>query len=269
MVKKCMCYFFGNFISKFSLTSTDNDMKKRIALAFAFVIVFASASLVAADQAGIINITLFNSPQAQLHTEIANSTITAHTNYTNSQAVENITLINSTLTININGQRITITDQNSNITIQTPKPTSILPPTTTPTQTQIITPNPGNNATPAPTQTATGLVGVTFIGSGPNHSPIGNGTQYDFNVTVGMPTSFNYPFGKNVSHATLEQALIPLAARYNLVSSNSSGLISATWQNMVVVSGENTFSVWSLKPLTGDQISGLTVDLRNMFTSIV
>jgi hypothetical protein len=72
-------------------------MKKKCAiLVFAFIVVFASAGLVAADQAGIFKINIFNSPSTQLHTDITNSTIEGQTNYTNSQAVENVTLTNST-----------------------------------------------------------------------------------------------------------------------------------------------------------------------------
>jgi hypothetical protein len=153
--------------------------KKRAVLALAFIVVFASVGLVAADQAGIFNINIFNSPQSQLNTQITNSTTAAQTNYTNSQAIENITLTNSTLTLNINGQNITITDQDGNITINTPNQTPIFTPSAYPT----VTPTPA-------------LLSVAFLSDGPNHSPIGNGTQYDFNVTVGVPTSLNYPWGK-------------------------------------------------------------------------
>ena len=247
--------------------------KKRAVLAFAFIVVFAFVGLVAADQAGISNINVFNSPSTQLRTEITNSTIQGQTNYTNSQAVENITLTNSTLTLNINGQNITITDQGSNITINSPNqtPTPISTPTPIPAPTTNPTPTSTVTATPTPTPTATpapaALLSVTFIGYGPNHSPIGNGTQYDFNVTVNTPTSLNYPWGKNVTHDKLDQALIPLSAKYNLVTSSSSGFTTAAWQNMVVVAGENTFSLWSNTPLTQDQIQSLTTDLYNAFTN--
>jgi hypothetical protein len=234
--------------------------KKRAILAFAFIVVFASVGLVAADQASIFNIIIFNSPSTQLHTDITNSTIEGQTNYTNSQAVENITLTNSTLTLNINGQNITITDKGDNITINSPNQT----PTSTPTPTATATPVP--TATPTATP-GPALLSVTFISYGPNQSPIGNGTQYDFNVTVNAPTSLNYPWGKNVTHDKLGQALIPLATKYNLVTSNSSDFTTAAWQNMAVVDGENTFSLWSNTPLTNDQIQSLTTDLYNAFTT--
>jgi hypothetical protein len=109
------------------------------------------------------------------------------------------------------------------------------------------------------------LLSVTFIKYGPNHSAVGNGTQYDFNVTVSVPTSLNYPWGKNVTHEKLGQALIPIATKYDLVTNSRNGYATATWQNMVVVNGENTFSLWSITPLTQDQIKSLTRDLYNAF----
>lgn len=246
--------------------------KKRIILASAFIIILASVSLVAADEAGIFNINIFNSPNSQIHTDISNSTIEGQTNYTNSQAIENITLTNSTLTLNINGQNVTITERDGNMTIDRPNQTPAPRPTSTPTPTPTHTPTA--TSTPAPTSTATtiptsGIVSVTFIGSGPNRSPVGNGTQYDFNVTVGMPTSLNYPFGKNITHDILGQALMPLATKYDLTTRNIGNVTTGAWQNMVVVAGENTFSLWSNTPLTLDQRQNLTSDLQNMFASIV
>jgi hypothetical protein len=244
--------------------------KKRIILALAVICVLGFVSLVAADEAGIFTINIFNSPNSQLTTNISNSTILGQTNYTNSQAVENITLSNSTLTLNVNGQNITITDQGDNLTINSPNQTPIPESTTNPTPTGTPTLTSTATATPAPTATPTGtpaptLLTVTFISYGPNHSPIGNGTQYDFNVTVNVPTSLNYPWGKNVTHDKLGQAIVPLATKYNLVTRNSSGFTTAAWQNMVVVDGENTFSLWSITPLTTDQIQSLTSDLYNAF----
>jgi hypothetical protein len=167
------------------------------------------------------------------------------------------------LTLNLNGQNITITDQGDNITINSPTQTPT--PTATPTLTATVTPAPIATATATPAPVAP--LSVTFISYGPNHSPIGNGTQYDFNVTVNAPTSLNYPWGKNVTHDKLGQALVPLTAKYSLVTSNSSGFTTAAWQNRVVVDGENTFSLWSITPLTNGQIQSLTIDLYNAFTT--
>jgi hypothetical protein len=247
-------------------------MKKRAILVFALIIVLTTVGLVAAEEAGIFTINIFNSPNSQIHTDISNSTIEGQTNYTNSQAVENITLTNSTLTININGENLTITEQDGNMTIDRPNQTPAPSPSSNPTPTSTHTPTA--TATSAPTSTVTitptsGIVSVTFISSGPNRSPVGNGTQYDFNVTVGIPTSLNYPFGKNITHDILGQALMPLATKYNLTTRNTGNVTTGAWQNMVVVAGENTFSLWSTIPLTLDQRQNLTTDLQNMFTSIV
>jgi hypothetical protein len=235
--------------------------KNRIILASAFIIILASVSIVTADEAGIVTINIFNSPSTQLHTDILNSTIEGQINYTNSQAIENVTLTNSTLTLNVNGQNITVTDQGGNITINSPNQT----PTPTPIPTSAPTMNPTPTVTPTPTATPRSLLSVTFIKYGPNHSPVGNGTQYDFDVIVSVPTSFNYPWGKNVTHEKLGQALIPLASKYNLATRNDNGFITAAWQNMVVVDGENIFSLWSSETLTPDQIQSLTSDLYDAF----
>ena len=232
-------------------------MKKRVILIFAFVIVLASVSFAAADESGFFTINIFNSPKSQIHTEISNSTIMGQTNYTNSKAVENITSTNSTLTININGQNLTITDQGDSLTInssnQTPTPAS--------------TANPTHTAISTPTTTPQPLLSVTFIKYALNHSPLGNGTQYDFYVTVGVPTSLNYPWGKNVTHEKIGQALIPIATKYNLLTNTYNGFTTATWQNRVVVDGENNFSLWSNTPLTQDQIQSLTSDLYDAFST--
>ena len=73
--------------------------------------------------------------------------------------------------------------------------------------------------------------------------------------------------GKNVTHEKLGQALIPLASKYNLTTSNYNGFTTAAWQNMVVVDGENTFSLWSSVTLTQDQIQSLTSDLYDAFST--
>ena len=52
----------------------------------------------------------------------------------------------------------------------------------------------------------------------------GNGTiEYDFNVTVNVPTGMNYPFGVNATSSEISRALLPLVDRYNLVANNFNG----------------------------------------------
>ena len=240
--------------------------KKRLIFVSAFIVILASVSLVAADEAGIITINIFSSPNSQIYTNILNSTIEGQTNYTDSQAIENMTLTNSTLTLSVNGQNITITDQGGNIAVNSPNQTPTSNPTPTPT---INPPTLIPTATPTLTVSPQPLMSVTFIKYGPNHSPIGNGTQYDFNVSVNVPTSLNYPWGKNVTHEKLGQELIPIPSKYNLVTSNYYGFTTAKWQNMVVVAGENIFSLWSNDILTPDQIQSLTSDLYDVFSSVM
>jgi len=222
---------------------------KKLILLIAVIIVLATVGLVVADEAGIFTINIFNSPNGQINTDISNSTIQGQTNYTNSQAYQNITLTNSTLTLNINGQNVTITSEGNGLVI------------TGPNQNSTTTPNP------KPT------LSVVFLKSGPNQHNIivsDNTTiQYDFNITVNVPTSMNYPFGKNATHEKISQALAPLATKYNLVTNNYNGngtITSAQWVDTPIVDGENTFSLFSYNALSADQIKSLTMDLFNAFT---
>jgi hypothetical protein len=218
--------------------------KKKLILVIAAVVVLASVGLVAADEAGIVTINIFNTPNGQIDTTISNSTIQGETNYTNSQAYQNITLTNSTLTLNINGQNVTISSDGNGLII------------TGPSQ------NPTN---PQPT------LSVAFLKSGPNERGIFSGNtstsiQYDFNVTVNVPTSFNYPFGKNVSHDKIVEAVAPLASKYNLATNNyrlsdGTNMTSSVWTNMQVVDGENVFSLFGNDALNTEQINSLTTDL--------
>ena len=177
-------------------------MNKKLVV-IALIIVLASVGLVAADEAGIITLNISNSSNSQVNVNASNSTINGQTNYTDSQANENITLNNSTLTLNVNGQNITISSQGNSLVV------------TTQNQTVALNPNPQP------------LLSVSFLGSQPtttNSIVSGNGTiEYDFNVTVNVPTGMNYPFGVNVTHSELSRALLPLVDKYNLVVNNFNG----------------------------------------------
>jgi hypothetical protein len=222
--------------------------KKKLILVIAIIAVLASVGLVAADEAGIVTINIFNSPNSQINTTISNSTIQGETNYTNSQAYQNITLTNSTLTLNVNGQNVTISSDGNGLIV------------TGPNQNSTVTPNP------EPT------LSVVFLNSGSHqHSVIlsGNTTtiQYDFNITVNVPTSFNYPFGKSASHEKINQALLPLVTKYNLVTNSyHDNETNVQWMNFQVVDGENTFSLFSYNVLSIEQLNSLTIDLFNAFT---
>ncbi len=224
---------------------------RKFVLVITLIVVFIAVGLVAADEAGIFTINIFNSPNSQIYTDISNSIIQGHTNYTDSNALENIILTNSTLTLNINGQNITITSQGDNLTINAPN--------------QTATPNSNLNITP--------LLSVSFLGIGGDQGSImsGNAThQYNFNVTVGVPTSMNFPLGKNVTHESLDNALMPLVSKFNLATrtefQNGSNVMVASWIDMPIVGGENRFCLFSQDNLTNEQIQSLTVDLINAFS---
>lgn len=237
-------------------------MNKKLVV-IALIIVLASVGLAAADEAGVITLNINNSSNSQININASNSTINGQTNYTDSQANENITLNNSTLTLNVNGQNITISSQGNNTLVVT-------------TQNQTVALNP----------TSQPLLSVSFLGSEPATNALvsGNGTvQYDFNVTVNVPTSMNFPFGVNATHTELNLALLPLVDKYDLVTNtyatgnangnvngtaNGTGTItSALWIDEPIVSGINTFSLFSYQQLSAVQTEALTNDLFNAFTS--
>jgi hypothetical protein len=231
-------------------------MKKRLII-IALIAVLACVGLVAADEAGIISINIVNSSNSKVGVNVSNSTIQAQTNFTNSQAWENITLTNSTLTLNVNGQNITISSHSGNIVVST--------------QNQTVAANP--NSPP--------FLSVSFLASEPttqNSALAGNGSiEYDFNVTVSVPTSMNFPFGVNATHTELNHALLPLIDKYDLVTMNypnengngtgTTGTIkSALWIDEPIVSGMNNFSLFSYEQLNATQIEAFTNDLFNAFT---
>jgi len=229
-------------------------MKKRFII-IALIAVLASVGVVAADEAGIISINIVNSSNSKVGLNVLNSTIQAQTNFTNSQAWENVTLTNSTLTLNVNGQNVTISSHSGNIVVST--------------QNQTVAVNP--NSPP--------ILSVSFLASEPtstrNPAFAGNGSiEYDFNVTVSVPTSMNFPFGVNATHAELNLALLPLVDRYNLVTmkypngnGNGTGTTtSALWIDEPIVSGMNDFSLFSYEQLSAIQVETFTNDLFNAFT---
>jgi hypothetical protein len=229
-------------------------MKKRFII-IALTAVLACLGLVTADEAGIVSINIVNSSNSKVGVNVSNSTIQAQTNFTNSQAWENITLTNSTLTLNVNGQNITISSHSGNEVVSTQN------------QTVAVNPNSPPN------------LSVSFLASEPtstkNPAFAGNGSiEYDFNVTVSVPTSINFPFGVNATHNRLNLALLPLVDRYNLVTMNypigngngTGTTTSALWIDELIVSGMNNFSLFSYEQLNATQIEAFTNDLFNAFT---
>jgi hypothetical protein len=100
---------------------------------------------------------------------------------------------------------------------------------------------------------------VAFLGSEspPKHRVFAgyDSTEYDFNITVSVPVSMNYPFGANATHQAINQALVPLVDKYNLVTHKynnelNGNLTSAAWVDEPIVDGINTFSLFSSDQLT-------------------
>jgi hypothetical protein len=60
---------------------------RRFVLIIALIVVLTTVGLVAADEAGIFTINIFNSSNSQIYADISNSTIQGQTNYTNSNAL--------------------------------------------------------------------------------------------------------------------------------------------------------------------------------------
>lgn len=94
-------------------------MSKRQLFAIALVVSLAFLGLVAAQETGVIDVTIGNSPDSRVNTNITNSTVTELANYTNTQATQDITLTNSTLTLTVNGNTIVIDSTNGGLTVNT------------------------------------------------------------------------------------------------------------------------------------------------------
>jgi hypothetical protein len=153
-----------------------------------------------------------------------------------------------TLTLNVNGQNITISSPGGNLVINSQN------------QTVVINPNS------AP------VLSVSFLRSQPTkfRGLTGNSSlEYDFNVTVTVPPNMNCPFGVNANSTEESRALLPLVDRYNLVTNNyifNGTLPSADWVDRPIVNGMNTFSLFSHKQFNANQIDAMTNDLFNAFT---
>jgi hypothetical protein len=94
-------------------------MSKRQLFAIALVVSLAFLGIVAAQETGVIDVTIGNSPDSRVNTNISNSTVTEQANYTNTKATQDITLTNSTLTLNVNGNTVVINSTNGGLTVST------------------------------------------------------------------------------------------------------------------------------------------------------
>ena len=115
---------------------------------------------------------------------------------------------------------------------------------------------------------------VTFIGSKP--APPGlirigeTDIEYEFNVTVTVPTSMNFPLGEKATPSAISHALMPLLGKYNLLALNrtydGSTITTAAWSDEPIVEGKSIFSLYSNETFTAATVESLTNDLFNALT---
>jgi hypothetical protein len=111
---------------------------------------------------------------------------------------------------------------------------------------------------------------VSFIKSISEQEKVPGAIQYDFKVKVNVPSSMNFPFGKQASVTAIHRALKPLLDKYDLVTDDyedfdSTG-ITAAWSYIYTVDGESTFSLYSYETFSYTQIESLTNDLLDALT---
>jgi len=228
--------------------------KKVLVIAIALIVVI-SVGLVYAQQNGyFINISNSN---ANLNTSISNSTV-----------VENVTMTNGTLNLQINADNI------SSVTINgvhyTTQQTPSAPPSST--EPQVLINYYGMNVGASGVLAFAGL-----ISQEPTDNQTGQIICYTWNITV-----VNMNAGSPVGGSTVDQALAPLVAEYPQLLSetihevgqgNSSQTSSLTLMHCCGAFGGNydkcCFGLYANSPLSNDQINQLTQDLRTQLTSVI
>jgi hypothetical protein len=226
--------------------------KKVLVIAIAFIVV-VSGGLVYAQQNGyFINISNSN---ANLNTSISNSTV-----------VENVTLTNGTLNLQINADNISSVTIARARTQQTPSP----PPSST--EPQVLINYYGMNVGASGVLAFAGL-----ISQEPTDNQTGQIICYTWNITV-----VNMNAGSPVGGSTVDQALAPLVAEYPQLLSetihevgqgNSSQTSSLTLMHCCGAFGGNydkcCFGLYANSQLSNDQINQLTKDLQTQLTSVI
>jgi len=231
-------------------------MNKKLVAIFLALILAVTVSLVYAQENGyFLNIT--------------NSNANLNASITNSKVVENVTLSNGTLNLQINADNIsTVTINGVNYTAQqTPNSP---PPSAAP---QVIITYYGMNVG------AYGVVAFAGMLLGePSENQTGQIICYTWNVTM-LNMNVDQPPGGSA----IDQALAPLAAKYpqllteNITNplrlSNSSQPSQLTLVHCCGAFGGNDdkccFGLYANSPLSSDQITQLTQDLRTQLTSVI
>ena len=224
-------------------------MKKKVPLAI-ILLVSLSVGLVYAQESGyLINITNSN---ANINTVISNSTV-----------VENVSLSNGTLNLQINSDNISsVIISGINYTAQqSPSPQS--PP-------NIIITYYGMNVGPA---------GILAFMSNPvldtsNDQTVSSTICYTWNITVTNLTPTSLPGGN------FDQALAPLVTKYpnlldqyipNTVGHGVSNNLTPTWccRSFNGNLAKCCFALFAKSELSSDQISSLTQDLTTQLTPAI
>lgn len=223
-------------------------MNKKVSVIAIALIVVMSVGLVFAQQNGyFINISNSN---ANLNTSIGNSTV-----------VENVTLTNGTLNLQINADNISsVTINGVNYTTQQTPPA---PPSST--EPQVLINYYGINVG------ASGVLAFAgFISQETPENQTGQIFCYTWNITM-----VNMNAGSPVGGSTVDQALAPLVAEYpqlvtetihEIGQGNSSQTSSLTLMHCCSAFGGNydkcCFGLYANGPLSNDKINQLTQDLR-------
>jgi hypothetical protein len=105
-------------------------------------------------------------------------------------------------------------------------------------------------------------ISVEFVQSFSDVKIYGNtATKYQYHIVIPRETTWTTPFGG--TSVQLEKALQPLVSKYNLVTIEEDGILTAAHESLFIQSGESTFSLYSHDALNTQQINSLTADLRN------
>jgi hypothetical protein len=230
-------------------------MSKKVLVIAIVLVVVVSVGLAYAQQNGYL-------------TNISNSNANLNTSINNSTVVENVTLTNGTLDLQINADNI------SSVTINGVHYTTQQTPSTqhSSTEPQVLINYYGMNVG------ASGVLAFAgFISQEPTDNQTGQIICYTWNITM---VSMNV--GSPVGGSTVDQALMPLVAEYpQLVTEtvhevglgNSSQTSSLTLMHCCGAFGGNydkcCFGLYANSPLSNDQINQLTQDLQTQLTSVI
>jgi len=247
--------FTKTFLSPCVFVVFGVSMNKKVLVIAVVLIVVVSVGLVYAQQNGyFINISNSN---ANLNTSISNSTV-----------VENVTLTNGTLNMQINADNI------SSVTINGVPYSAQQTPSASPSSAnpQVLINYYGMNVG------APGVLALAgMISEEPNDNQTGQIICYTWNITM-----VNMNAGSPVGGSAVDQALAPLISKYpqlvtetipEMWQDNLSQNNSLTLMHCCSAFGGNydkcCFGLYANSPLSSDQINQLTQDLQTQLISVI